>query len=168
MTEIVTERLHLRPISAADFEGHARITADPEVMRYITGAALSRAEAWWNVARYMGHWQIRGFGMWGVTERSTGELIGHMGFLEPEGGRGFELGWALARPAWGRGYALEGTRAAVAHAFTVLKRTHIACVIHPENSRSIRVAERLGARLEREITEADKTLLIYGITPARP
>ncbi len=132
-------------------------------MQYISGAPLTRAEAWWNLARYMGHWVIRGYGMWVVVERSSGSVIGHMGFLNPEGGRGFELGWALQTSAWGRGYALEGTRAAVEHAFTVLEQPHIACVIRPENARSIRLAERLGAHFEREITEAEKRLLIYGI-----
>lgn len=161
--DITTERLYLRPISEADFEGHAHITSQAEVMRYISGAPLTRAEAWWNIARYMGHWYMRGYGMFAVVERASGELIGHMGFLNPEDGRGFELGWALRSSSWGRGYALEGTQALVEHAFSVLQQPHIACFIRPENVRSIRVAEQLGARLEREITEVNKQLLVYGI-----
>ncbi len=164
MSELTTDRLHLRPIAASDFEAHARITADPEVMRYIHAGPLTRAEAWWNVARYVGHWQLRGYGMWGIVERASGELIGHMGFLNPEGGRGFEMGWALARGAWGRGYALEGTRAAVDHAFSALGQDHIACVIREENARSLRLAEKLGARFEEEFAERGARLLVYGIT----
>src|SRR5512140_3074762 len=110
-------------------------------MRYIHAGPLARADAWWNVARYVGHWQLRGYGMWSVVLRSTGDVIGHMGFLNPDGGRGFELGWALARSAWGMGFAREGVRAAIGHAFSVLDQPHIACVIRPENLRSIRVAE---------------------------
>ena len=163
MPDIVTDRLHLRPISAADFEAHARITADAEVMQYINDGPLSRVQAWWNIARYVGHWQLRGFGMWAVVERSSREVIGHIGFLNPEGGHGFELGWALARSAWGQGYALEGTRAAVAYGFETLHERHISCVIRAENHRSVRIAERLGAQLEREITEGNTQLLIYGI-----
>jgi RimJ/RimL family protein N-acetyltransferase len=101
--------------------------------------------------------------MWAVVEKATDEVIGHLGFLDPEGGQGFELGWALARRAWGRGYALEGTRAAVRHAFTVLDRDHILCLIRPENARSIRLAERLGAAFEREIEISGQQLSVYGI-----
>jgi RimJ/RimL family protein N-acetyltransferase len=63
----------------------------------------------------------------------------------------------------GKGYALEGTRAAVHFAFTTLNRDHIACLIHPENTRSIHLAERLGGRLEREIAESGTRLLVFGI-----
>ena len=168
MSELLTDRLHLRAFSLADFEAHAQITADPEVMRYIHAGPLTRVEAWWNLARYVGHWQLRGYGMWAAVERSSGDVIGHIGFLNPEGRRGFELGWALARSAWGKGYAREGTRAAVIHAFCVLNQPHITCVIRAENLRSIRLAEQLGAILEHEVEEAGNRLLIYGIARRAP
>jgi RimJ/RimL family protein N-acetyltransferase len=133
-------------------------------MRYIRAGALSREDAWWQLARYMGHWQLRGYGLWAVVARATNELVGHIGFLNPEGGHGFELGWALARVAWGKGYALEGAGAAVRHAFTAMDRDHVACVIHPDNARSIRLAERLGGTLEREIAESGRRLLDFGIS----
>lgn len=160
---LTTDRLLLRPITADDFEAHARITADPEVMRYIHDGSLTRSQAWWNIARYVGHWQLRGYGMRAVVEQSSGQVIGHMGFLNPESGRGFELGWALASDAWGKGYALEGTRALVAHAFNDLRQPRITCVIHADNLRSIKIAERLGAKLESEVSESAKKLLIYTI-----
>ncbi len=165
MIELTTERLILRPITAGDYEAHARIVGDASVMHYIIDEPMTRAQAWWNIARYMGHWQIRGYGMYVAIEKATGEIIGHMGFLNPEGGRGFELGWILATSAWGKGYASEGTRALVAHAFGPLGQTHIVCVINRENARSIAVAERLGASLESEVMEGGKTLLLFGITP---
>lgn len=164
--EIVTDRLRLRPISAPDFEAHARIVGDADVMRYIIDEPMSRVQAFWNIARYVGHWQIRGYGMYLAMEKASGEVIGHMGFLNPEGGRGFELGWILARHAWGKGYASEGTRALVAHAFTTLDQPRIGCVINKENARSIAVAERLGAHLESEADEGGKKLLIYRIVRA--
>ena len=163
--KIDTERLTLLPITVDHFEAHARIVGDPDVMHYIIDEPMTRAQAWWNVARYVGHWQIRGYGMYVALEKSSGEVIGHMGFLNPEGGRGFELGWILARSAWGKGYASEGTRALVDRAFGELGQNHIVCVINAENLASIAVAERLGAVLEREETEAGKRLLIYGIIP---
>jgi RimJ/RimL family protein N-acetyltransferase len=167
VTELFTDRLHLRPFNAADFEGHAEICADAEVMRYIRAGALSRVEAWWQLARYIGHWQLRGYGLWAVVERSSDRLIGHLGFLNPEGGHGFELGWAFARQAWGKGYALEGVRAAVQYAFAELDRDHLLCLIHPENRRSIRLAERLGAVPEPDITQSGTRLLAYGISRSK-
>ena len=170
--ELLTERLHLRPFRADDFEAHAAICADPEIIapayfgmcsRWNAGA-ISRSDAWWQLARYVGHWQLRGFGLWAVVERATGRLVGHLGFLEPEGGHGFEMGWALAREAWGKGLALEGTRAALDHAFTSMGRDGVVCVIRPENARSIRLAERLGGRLESEFEEGGRRLLLYRIT----
>ena len=164
MSELLTERLHLRPFRPGDFEAHAAICADPEVMQFIRAGAISRADAWWQLARYMGHWQLRGYGLWAVVERATERLVGHLGFLDPEGGHGFEMGWALARDAWGKGYAFEGTRAALDVAFTKLNRDHVSCVIRPDNARSIRLAERLGGRLEGAIEESGTRLLVYGIT----
>ena len=163
MIELLTERLQLRALGLEDFEAHAAICADPEVMTYIRGP-ISRADSWWQIAKYLGHWQLRGYGFWGAFERATGDLVGHIGFLDPDGGHGLEIGWALARDAWGKGYAFEGARAAVDHAFTVLDRERIVCLIHPENVRSIRVAERLGASREREIEEAGKPLVLFAIT----
>lgn len=163
MTEIVTERLHMRLFRPEDFEAHARINADPEVMRFLPPGPMTRVEAWRQMAQYVGHWQLRGYGMWAVVERSTGELLGRIGLLNPEGGLGFEVGWALARRAWGKGFAFEGAQAAVRHAFTAVGRDHVIAVIHPENVRSIRVAERLGGAREREAEVAGVPLVIYGI-----
>jgi RimJ/RimL family protein N-acetyltransferase len=165
--ELVTERLRLRPFAPEDFEAHAVICADPEVMRFIRAGALSRNDAWWQLARYLGHWQLRGYGLWAVEDRATGRLVGHLGFLEPEGGHGFEMGWALAREVWGKGYAYEGTRAALDWAFTELGRDRVACLIRPENARSIRLAERLGGKLESEVEDAGQRLLVYGIARVR-
>src|SRR5258706_5664508 len=163
MSELTTDRLRLRPFRSKDFETHAAICSDGEVMRYIRAGALSRVDSWWQMARYMGHWQLRGYGLWALIERATDRLVGHLGFLDPEGGHGFELGWVLAREAWGKGYALEGTRAAVGHAFTVLGRERIVCLIQPENARSIPVAERLGARPRGETEESGRRLLVFEI-----
>jgi RimJ/RimL family protein N-acetyltransferase len=163
VTELLTARLRLRIFQPGDFEAHARISGDPEVMRYILPGPLSRVDAWWQMARYVGHWHLLGYGMWAMQDRATDEHVGRVGFLDAAGGHGFEMGWALAPAAWGRGLALEGARAALQHAFTALDRDHVVCIIHPENQRSIRVAERLGAVLEREIEDHGQTFAVYGI-----
>jgi RimJ/RimL family protein N-acetyltransferase len=164
MVSLETERLLLRMWRGDDFESYARICADPEVMRYLGGQPFSRLEAWRHMAYLVGHWQLRGYGHWAVEEKSTGRLIGRLGFFNPEGWPGFEIGWTLARECWGRGYATEGARKALAHAFTEMDREHVISLIHPENKASIKVAERLGEKLEGETEVLGIGVLIYGVT----
>jgi RimJ/RimL family protein N-acetyltransferase len=143
-----SERLLLRAFSDADLDAYAAMCADAEVMRYlsVTGALLSREDAWRQMALFAGHWTLRGFGMWAVEERVSGQFVGRVGLHQPEGWPDRELGWSLARPAWGRGYATEAARAAADYAFRTLRWPHLIHLILPGNDRSIRVAERLGAR----------------------
>jgi RimJ/RimL family protein N-acetyltransferase len=136
--------------------------ADPDVVRYV-GSPFSRAEAWLHIATMLGHWQLRGCGMWAAVDRSSGELIGRIGFYEPEGWPGLELGWMLAKSHWGRGLATEGARAALAFAFNVLGRAHVISLIRPETTVSIRVAEKLGERLEGRSRALGVEALVYGI-----
>lgn len=144
-----TERLILRPFREEDLGAYAAMCADPEVMRFLSanGGLLSRAEAWRQMAMMLGHWQLRGYGTWAVEERATGALVGRVGLHYPEGWPDREVGWTIARSFWGRGYASEAARAAIGHAFTALGWTHVVSLIHPENHRSARLAERLGYRV---------------------
>jgi RimJ/RimL family protein N-acetyltransferase len=70
---------------------------------------------------------------------------------------------ALARRWWGQGYATEGARAALAHASTVLGKERIISLIHPENRASIRVAERIGERLQGRVQHLGREMLCYGV-----
>ena len=163
-----TERLRLRAFREEDLDAYAAICADAEVMRYLgDGRALSRADAWRQMALIIGHWALRGYGLWAVEERATGVLVGRLGFFNPEGWPGFELGWMLRRASWGRGYATEGAGRALAHAFTEMGRDHLISLIRPDNRASIRVAERLGERLERRTDLFGHEALVYGIDRAR-
>ncbi len=163
-----TERLRLRAFREEDLDAYAAICADAEVMRYLgDGRALSRADAWRQMALIIGHWVLRGYGLWAVEERATGALVGRLGFFNPEGWPGFELGWMLRRASWGRGYATEGAGRALAHAFTEMGRDHLISLIRPDNRASIRVAERLGEQLERRVDLYGHEALVYGIDRAR-
>jgi RimJ/RimL family protein N-acetyltransferase len=145
-----TERLKLRPFVEADLDAYARMCADPETMRYIgLGTTLSRADAWRSMAMFLGHWQLRGYGMWAVEDKRTGAFIGRIGLHNPEGWPELEVGWLLDRAHWGQGLATEGGRAAMTFAFDRLNLERISSVIHPQNAASIRVAEKLGMRRER-------------------
>lgn len=162
MITLETKRLVLRMLREEDLDGYAEMCADEEVMRYI-GKPMSRMEAWRSMAMMIGHWQLRGYGMWAVEERQSGAFIGRIGCWYPEGWPDFEIGWMLRRAYWGRGFATEAARAALNYAFSELQRPHVVSLIHPENMTSIRVAERLGERLEGRAQIFGIEVLVYGI-----
>jgi RimJ/RimL family protein N-acetyltransferase len=166
MIRLETERLWLRPFRQADLDAYAEICADPEVMRYLGhGKTQTRAEAWRAIAFFLGHWYLRGYGLWAVEDKATGSLLGRIGLYNPEGWPGIEVGWMLARSCWGRGLATEGGRAAMRYAFEELKVPHLLSVIHPDNRASIRVAEKLGLRFERTMQILEFDVVIYGRDP---
>jgi len=164
MNPIETGRLNLRMFREDDLDDYAEICADPEVMRFLgEGRPLSRADAWRQMAMIIGHWQLRGYGPWAVEERLSGRLIGRIGFFNPEGWPGFELGWVLSTAYHGRGYATEGAKVALRYAFEEMNREKVISLIQPANTASIRVAMRLGESLEGEGEVFGKKVLIYGI-----
>jgi RimJ/RimL family protein N-acetyltransferase len=159
-----TPRLLLRKLRQSDWDPFTAMYADPDVMRYIgTGVTLNREDTWRSIAGMLGHWQLRGFGMWAIEVKETGELAGRAGFIDPPGWPGFELGWLLGKPYWGRGYASEAARAALRHGFEVLGRERIISLIRPDNAPSIRVAERLGETLAGETQLLGGKSLVYEI-----
>ncbi len=159
-----TERLVLRMFVEDDFDDYARICADEEVVRHLgDGKPLRGPDAWRQMAFIIGHWHLRGYGLWAVEEKSSGRLAGRIGFFNPMGWPGFELGWMLGREFWGRGYATEGARRALAYAFEEMGRTHVISLIRPDNRASIRVAERLGEQLEGRAELFGHEVLVYGI-----
>lgn len=144
--ELTTARLRFRAFRDSDLDTYAAMLADPEVTRFLgAGGAMSRVDAWRQMAMFLGHWVLRGFGLWAVEEIESGRLIGRIGCHYPEGFPGFEVAYTLARDAWGRGYAREGVAAALAYARDVLHRSEIISLIRPDNARSIRVAQSFGA-----------------------
>jgi RimJ/RimL family protein N-acetyltransferase len=144
--ELFTERLLLRGFRADDFERYAEMMADADVSRHLMdGRPLTRVEAWRQLAMFAGHWILRGYGLWAVEERETGEFLGRIGCLNPEGFPAFEIAYTLGRWAWGRGYAREGAAAALRYARETLHQTEITSIIRPANHASIRVATSLGA-----------------------
>jgi RimJ/RimL family protein N-acetyltransferase len=158
-----TQRLLLRPFRESDLDAYARIYADPEVMRYIgAGIPLSRDEAWRSMALFLGHWQLRGYGMWAAEEKASGTLVGRIGLHHPHGWPALEVGWLLARDHWGQGLATEGGTAAMQFAFDRLDLPHLSSVIHPLNLASIRVAEKLGMTRERVAPLNGIDVVIYG------
>jgi RimJ/RimL family protein N-acetyltransferase len=142
---VETERLRLRLMEERDLDAIAAIFADAETMQYIgEGKVFNRNETWRSISSVLGHWLLKGYGMWTVETRDGGEVVGRVGFIDPAGWPGFELGWIIAKPHWGHGYATEAARAAYDYAIHTLKRERVISLIRPGNDRSVRVAEKLG------------------------
>jgi RimJ/RimL family protein N-acetyltransferase len=158
-----TQRLLMRMWRDADIKEYAELCADAEVMRYMGGKTLDRTEAWKHMASMIGHWYLRGYGVWAVEEKASGRLVGRIGCINPEGWPGFEVGWTLKREFWGKGYATEAARRSLEYAFDELNQPHVISLIHPENRASIRVAERIGEKVEGAARVMGLDVLVYGI-----
>ncbi|NIS81846.1 MAG: GNAT family N-acetyltransferase, partial [Anaerolineales bacterium] len=160
-----TKRLLLRQFNEEDLDQFSEICADPAVMRYasFTGEPRTGAQAWSWICNMVGHWQLRGYGMWAVEEKKSRRLIGRIGIHYPEGFPDIEVGWMLGKLYWGKGYATEGASAAIEFGFRELKRDSFISLIVPDNKRSIRLAERLGEEFEEEIELQGHLLLLYRI-----
>jgi RimJ/RimL family protein N-acetyltransferase len=164
-TALETARLQLRLFAERDVDALAAMYADAETMRYVgEGKTFNRHETWRAVSSMLGHWLLRGYGMWAVELKGTGEMIGRAGFLNPEGWPGFELGWMIAKPYWGRGYATEAAEAALAYAYRDLDKPRVISLIRRDNFPSIRVAEKIGAQLDGEVEVLGAPALVYACT----
>ena len=141
---IETERLILRLPEQGDLDGWAAMMADEEAARYI-GGVQARPAAWRGLASMAGSWTLLGFGMFSVVEKDTGRWVGRIGPWMPEGWPGTEVGWALVREAWGKGYAAEAAGASIDWAFDNLSWTEVIHCIDPANVNSQAVARRLGS-----------------------
>jgi len=163
-----TERLHLRLFRADDIDAYQRILSDPEVIRWIGAGPIDdmRREAWSSMAMHAGHWVLRGFGIWAVTLRNSDEMIGRAGLWHPAWWPEPEAAWTFAREHWGNGYATEVGREALHLAFTALNLDHVVSYIRHDNVRSMRVAEKLGGRLERTTVRHGAETLVYGYNTA--
>jgi len=167
---IETQRLRLRGPRPEDFRDSAALWSDPVVTRFTSSKPLSEEEVWGRLLRYVGHWAWMGFGYWVVEEKGTGRFAGEVGFsdwkreIQPSLQGLPELGWVLTSGVHGQGYATEAARAAIDWADSNLRRqtsssvcagsevliapelsaAFMTCIIHPEHTRSIRVAEKCG------------------------
>jgi RimJ/RimL family protein N-acetyltransferase len=143
-----TERLILHPTRVEDFEAWAEFAADPESMRFL-GGPQPRAVAWRAFIAMAGSWALYGFGMFSVIEKASGRWLGRLGPWRPEGWPGNEIGWGMVRDVEGRGFALEGARAAIDWAFATLGWSDIIHCIDDGNQRSVALAKRLGSVWQR-------------------
>jgi RimJ/RimL family protein N-acetyltransferase len=155
-----TERLRLRPNRPADFEANAAFYASDRAR--LRGGQKSRGEAWILFAAEIGHWALRGYGFWAVEEKASGANCGQVGLWNPEGWPAPEVGWLVWAEHEGKGIAYEAACRARDYAYEDRGWPAVASCISDGNTRSIRLAERMGARLGRRIPrEGRPDSLVY-------
>jgi RimJ/RimL family protein N-acetyltransferase len=171
MPEIETLRLRLHPITLDDLDALANIWRDPHVMRYLpTGEPRPLEATRVELAYMVTHWQTRGFGVWAVTLKDTGEFAGYCGLQylheEPGGvyaealkdGTDVEVVAGLDQRYWGQGFAAEATSAALRHGFETVGLVRVVAAIHPDNDASRHILTSMGMQL-------DESLAYYGDCP---
>jgi RimJ/RimL family protein N-acetyltransferase len=147
-----TERLVLRAHGVEDFPDCAALWSDPLVIRFIGAVPLTPEDVWKRLLQYAGHWLLLGFGYWVVEEKVTGNFLGEVGFadlkraIEPPLGNSPEAGWVFASSGHGKGFALEAVQAIHVWGANHFQTPNSACLIHPENESSLRLAAKMGYR----------------------
>ncbi|MBY5986792.1 GNAT family N-acetyltransferase [Roseovarius atlanticus] len=154
-----TGRLVLRGPEATDYPDFKATFASYR-SRFM-GGPLNPYEAWMLYAAEIGHWEIRGFGMWMIHLRDTGETVGMAGGWFPAKWPEREIAWIIWPDKAGKGYALEATHKVRDHLFTTANWDGAVSYIDPKNLDSIRLAERLGCTKDHEAPSIDGSDAVY-------
>ena len=147
---ITTPRLVMRWVSEDDIDALYEIFSDPEVTRYWSSAAFANREAAVTMQRKIAEDNLKdSVWKWGLALRDTNKLIGTVTLfnLSLSNGRA-EIGYAMARAYWGKGYMNEALKAMIVHAFDVVKLRRLEADVDPRNTASVRTLERLGFQRE--------------------
>ena len=149
--QLRTERLVLRDWRDSDLAPFAALNADPDVMQHFRGT-LTRAESDAFAARIRANLQQDGWGLWAVEVIGGEPFIGFVGLarqtFEAHFTPAVEVGWRLAKAAWGRGYAPEAARAVIEFGFAELGLTEIVSITTAGNAKSRRVMQKIGMTYE--------------------
>lgn len=144
-----TERLVLRPYAREDFDAFADYFASDRSR--FTDGPVSRLQAWDMFCAGVGRWALAGHGAWTISRRDDDTGLGLVSLNTAITLPHPELGWILWQGFEGHGYALEAATAARDFAFETLGWTELISGVHEANTRSIRLAERMGATLDPSI-----------------
>ncbi len=157
-----TERLILRAPGPQDWPVFRAMMAS-ERSRFIRSGEIDEGQAWRAFGHVIGHWILRGWGNFVMTRKGDDAALGAVGPWFPAGWPEQEIGWSIwSAEAEGRGYAFEAAQAARGFAYDVLNWDHAVSYIDPANTRSIALAERLGARRDDDAaTPGDAPCLVY-------
>lgn len=156
---IETRRLVLRAPETEDYPDF-KATFSSYRSRFM-GGPLNKYEAWMLYAAEIGHWSIRGYGMWMIHDRETDRTLGMAGGWSPAGWPEREIAWIIWPGEAGKGYALEATHAARRHLYEQMGWDGAVSYIDPKNLDSIRLAERLGAVKDHAAQTIDGNDAVY-------
>lgn len=158
--ELETERLRLRQLRESDHVPLTQFYADPEMTRFLGGAA-DAAHTWQWLLAAIGHWTVRGFGHFALEEKASGAFCGAVGLIKHFDWPELEVGWRVVRDRQRLGYATEAARHVRDYAYGTLGAKTLVSYIDPGNEASKRVAERIGARPDGTITLRGETVEVY-------
>lgn len=154
-----TKRLVLRGPEAEDYAAFKATFASYR-SRFM-GGPLNPYETWMLYAAEIGHWNIRGYGMWMIHDKDTDETYGMAGGWMPAAWPEKEIAWIIWPSAAGHGYALEATHAARKYLYAEQGWEGAVSYLDPKNLDSIRLAERLGAKKDKEAASVDGNDVVY-------
>jgi RimJ/RimL family protein N-acetyltransferase len=146
---LTTERVVLRAFRASDWDDYAELNADPAVRQWLGGDLLTREQSWTQLETFLGQWALRGYGVFAV--QAAGRLAGRVGILHPADWPEPELSWTLAAPFWGKGIATEAAAQVRQWTFATFGWDRLVSYIQAGNTRSRRVAIKLGAVRDNQI-----------------
>jgi RimJ/RimL family protein N-acetyltransferase len=139
-----TPRLILRPHDLTDYPVFRDFWMSDRAV-HIGGPLRHDYEVWRQFAAERGHWALRGFGLWTLVGKASHQVVGWVGLHRPEHYDAPELAWHLTNMSEGQGLAFEAARATLAHGRGTLGMARVISYVSARNTRSLRLAERLGA-----------------------
>ena len=158
---IETERLMLRQFREDDWKGLHHYYSSADATKFTVGRELTEGDTWRTMCSMVGHWQIRGYGSYALEEKSSGTVLGTVGFWYPNDWPSPEIKWALAPSHWGKGYASEAARAVQNIGHSHIPDISLISLINADNIASIRLALAIGATFEKEVLFRGENWHIY-------
>ncbi|MEM1399044.1 MAG: GNAT family N-acetyltransferase [Pseudomonadota bacterium] len=162
-----TPRLILRAHRIDDFADSAAMWADPTVVQFISGTPSTEEQSWSRLLRYGGHWSFLGYGYWVVERKTDKAFLGEVGFADyhrdttPRFDGKPEAGWVFKSEAHGQGYATEAVTEMLRWADANLDWPSTACMVHPSNAVSIKVARKVGYSNEQRGQYGDREAVFF-------
>ena len=164
--ELRSPRLLLRAPGEEDFPTYMAFYADADASHFY-GGPMSSSNAWKQLAMEVGHWTLKGYGMWSIETLSSSEMIGGCGFWWPSGWPRPELTWWLVKSAQGKGFATEASISAINYAYQKLDWHSVETHLDDDNEAARKLVLRLGGSiLTRETFPDGIDRNVYSIPPA--
>ena len=162
-TQIIfeTERLVVRPYTMDDFDNFFRLNSDEDVMRFIRPAQTKKQSKEFLQKIIAAYTERPGMGRWGMFLKKKNEFVGSFAIIPVENTNQLQLGYALVKESWGKGYATESVNVGLQYAFGYLELDEIAGITYPENIPSQKVLLKNGFVFDSTFFEEERELHIY-------